>query len=125
MDFRNPRGKPFTAADAAAVLRSLSRIPIEPKNFKGKERQLAEGLQAIQKRVEEAIVQYEARHQGPLTYAKREMLRESLIAKLLNRVSPESTVSPFSQYVQRHQKSFAELLKMSEKRRQSSKKKKK
>lgn len=122
MDFINKRGKLFTAADAAALIRSLSKIPVDPQNFQGEERKVAVGLQQIQKRVEEAIVLYESRHQSRLTQAKRALLRESLTLKLLKNISPSGIESPVSEYIERNQKPFAELFKLSEKRRKPSKK---
>ncbi|MES2308901.1 MAG: hypothetical protein V4507_08585 [Verrucomicrobiota bacterium] len=116
MDYLNPRGKPFTSADVVALLRSLSKVPIDPLNFEGEERDVAVGLQAIQKRVDESISLYESRQGKPLSHAKRSLLKQSLTAKLLQSTFSTDN-SSVSLFLKRSQKSFEELLKLSEKRR--------
>ncbi len=115
MEYLNPRGKPFTSEDVAHLLRTLSRIPLDPQNFEGEERQIAQGLQSIQTRVEESIVLYERRLGTPLPHSKREILKQSLTAKLLQSPSPTESGS-VSDYLYRSQKSFEELLKLSKPR---------
>jgi hypothetical protein len=116
MDYLNPRGEPFTSADVLVLLRSLSQVPIDPVHFEGEEREVALGLQAIQKRVEESISLYEARQGRPLSSSQRSLLKQSLTAKLLqSQIS--SDASSVSLFLKRSQKSFEELLKLSERRR--------
>jgi hypothetical protein len=113
MDYFNPRGTPFTSEDVIHLLRSLSRIPVDPENFEGEEKGIAQGLQSIQKRVEESISLYEARTGTPLSHSKRELLTQTLTAKLLH-PKKSAEAGSLSHYLERTQKSFEELLKLSQ-----------
>ncbi len=115
MDYLNPRGKPFTSEDVASLLMNLSRIPIDPLNFEGEERQIAQGLQSIQKRVEESISIYESRLGAALNHSDRELLKQTLTAKLLQ-PKEIATTDSVSHYLERSQKSFETLLNLSKRR---------
>lgn len=115
MDYLNPRGNPFTAEDLSILIKGLSRIAVEPDYFQGEEKLIAQGVQSIQKRVEESIALYESRVGTSLSSEKRAILKQSLMVKILQKQgAPEG--SSLSHFLARSQKSFEELLKLSHKR---------
>ena len=115
MDYLNPRGNPFTAEDLSILVKGLSRIAVEPDYFQGEDKLIAQGVQSIQKRVEESIVLYESRVGTRLSSEKRSILKQTLMVKLLQSQGvPEG--SSLSHFLARSQKSFEELLKLSQKR---------